>query len=862
MIEMSDDSDDDCSTGSVGSDKSAVVIALAAQVDDCIKLLGIGRNDSDNDSSSDNNNEIKRQLSSLLNDIREAEANCCQIQERVDEAQCDILVVREEAMAAQRAKNDTAKSIKRVEADIASIEENISSRQQSIDDKNARIANVKATNEALHKDIDAGSGWRPDQEAERRSLIAAIEKGRNELDSAQSQLDAMRSQVMGMEDSVRQAEATRDEAFIELKTISVKIGALNKERAIGQHRKRRMESALEDVKARKKECDDTLVEKNGALQEEKESLAVSERRLKEAKGTMESLSRKHDVLLREIKILYDKRQRQVQSNTEVESANAERRLTAQIREKELQDIARDIATMKRQRDLVMEKIRATEKDRLSYEGKVDRLRLEISKVENSEIKLARKEDESRRRQIDALERESAILQRSLDLSQKDASLVHDLIKTNETTVKNLDNELNGVAAAIKHHQTIIQSLAKEKERHENDGRKAQKQLSGAIGTLGEQEALIVELRKMAQDADTQLKCKQTLYEKMQLECHNQSTELVMSQEEMDQVRRRFHILDRHMNQLKDEIKRTNEALAYEHYQHFHADNESSNLRRHMSKLRQEIASTELSIRNNNTVLKGLHKATEDEDATLDKLRKEYCGLMSERDLTCAHLVQKREDLVKLKVKIKSQQSLLHHGEVMYQDQKEQMAMMSDEIKSLKEEKEELEGQSSANDAIIEQCAILERDLQSERVKKKILLNELGRPINIHRWRFLEHSDPGRYSMVLRAHQLQRRILETAQSIVEKEALVQEGENKYAKIKSCLDRMPMTAVDLKPQLVHSSSAVKTKTSEMEELNLELILSRRKMDALQLALLDIEDQHRRLECDWIDRNLNTSTSARAS
>jgi len=832
MKNNSDDSNDDssttgtCSGTGIDIDESNVVAALARQVEDCVELLK-----NKNDAEIDNDNaKLQSQLLSLLSDVKEADAKCSQIQQRVDEAQCDTLVIREEAMAAETSKIMAATSVTQVDADIASNKELIASRQQSIDDMNAKISDARATNDALQTDIDSGSGWRPDQEAERRTLVTAVEKGRNELETAQSQLDALRSQMLSMEDSVRHAEGSRDEAFAVLKATSDKIDTLNKEKEISQQRKNRMESDLEDVKKTKKECEDRLSEKNSALQQEQERLSVSERRLKEAKMTMESLSRKNDITLREIKSLCDKRQRQVQSNKEAESANTEMRLTVQSREKELRDIAKDITAMKKQRDLITERINATEKSRMAHESEVDRLKLEISKIENSDIKSARKEHESHRRQIDALEHESTLLQRSLDLSQKDASVVHDIIKTNESTVTNLDNELSVVVAANKHHRTTIQKLEKEKKIHESDAHAAQKHLGEVIETLREQEVLIDELQTNAQDADTQLKRKKTLYEKIQLECHTQSTALVRSQEEMDRVRRRYHILERHMNQLKDEIGQTTNAFAYEHSQRVLADNVSSNLRQETSKLRQQIAAAELSIRNSNAVSTQCLKAIEDEDAALKKLRNEYCAVMSERDITCDILVQKRQEVMDLKQKIKSQQSLLHHGEVVFLHQKEQMAIISDEIKSLKATKEELDGRSSANNAIVEQYTDLERDLQNERAKRKILSNELGRPINIHRWRFLEHSDPDRYAMLLKAHNLQRKILETGQSIVEKEALLQEEEKKYSKIKSSIGHMS-TVVDLRAQLAHYSSAIKTKTSQIEKLNAELLVSRRKMEALQ-------------------------------
>ena len=359
---------------------------------------------------------------------------------------------------------------------------------------------------------------------------------------------------------------------------------------------------------------------------------------------------------------------------------------------------------------------------------------------------------------------------------------------------------------------------------------------------------IVGLRKKAQSGEISLKKQQHAYEKVQIESHHRSTHLVEVQEELDKVRRRYHILHRHIGQIQDEIGRTNEVLAAEHYQHFRADDESSKLRQDIAILHRKIASTELHVRNNDLTMKNLNAAIDTKDETISRLKKQYCAMMSERDVTCAHLVTKRDDLRNLKLKLQSQQSLLHHGEVMFDDQKEQIASLSEERQGLQEEKKYLLSQAQEANVIVEQFTKLERELQRERAKKKVLQNDLGRPINIHRWRFLEVKDPERYGLLQRAHRLQRRILDAADEISEKEGLIQSKEVMYEAAKSNVGRMPIVS-SLQAQVREQANAIKSKTDDIQKVNAEVLSNRRRMVALKLELEVINEEYRALELDWV-------------
>ena len=66
----------------------------------------------------------------------------------------------------------------------------------------------------------------------------------------------------------------------------------------------------------------------------------------------------------------------------------------------------------------------------------------------------------------------------------------------------------------------------------------------------------------------------------------------------------------------------------------------------------------------------------------------------------------------------------------------------------------------------------------EKTKVKALSEELENPMNVHRWRKLEGSDPATYEMIQKIQTLQKRLIMKTEEVVEKDLLIQEKEKLY------------------------------------------------------------------------------------
>merc|ERR1712139_438999 len=113
---------------------------------------------------------------------------------------------------------------------------------------------------------------------------------------------------------------------------------------------------------------------------------------------------------------------------------------------------------------------------------------------------------------------------------------------------------------------------------------------------------------------------------------------------------------------------------------------------------------------------------------------------------------------------------------------------------------------------------LNKTLLREETKAKALQEELENPMNVHRWRELEGSDPATFEMIQRVKKLQKDLIAKTEEVVEKENLIQEKEKLYVQLKHIIARQP--GPEVAEQLAWYSQNLKEKTAHMKQMAGEL------------------------------------------
>lgn len=100
----------------------------------------------------------------------------------------------------------------------------------------------------------------------------------------------------------------------------------------------------------------------------------------------------------------------------------------------------------------------------------------------------------------------------------------------------------------------------------------------ALETVKAKEMSIMDLQKEIGDAETRLRQQQNLYESVRAERNAYSKNLVEAQDEIQEMKRKFKIMQHQIEQLKEEISAKDLALVKEHFDHMKVEKEKDSLK--------------------------------------------------------------------------------------------------------------------------------------------------------------------------------------------------------------------------------------------------------------------------------------------
>merc|ERR1712149_133122 len=195
------------------------------------------------------------------------------------------------------------------------------------------------------------------------------------------------------------------------------------------------------------------------------------------------------------------------------------------------------------------------------------------------------------------------------------------------------------------------------------------------------------------------------------------------------------------------------------------------------------------VETQNADIKKLENTIHDAEQERQNQKREYEGVISERDILGTQLIRRNDELALLYEKIKIQQSTLQKGEIQYKERLEEIRTLRIKIAALKRELHIAKQQVVNIDDLKKEVYQLQRELLQERTKVKALSEELENPMNVHRWRKLEGSDPATYELIQKVKTLQKRLIAKTEEAVEKDLLIQEKEKLYLEMKNLLSKQP-------------------------------------------------------------------------
>ncbi|XP_076437561.1 cilia- and flagella-associated protein 58-like [Babylonia areolata] len=710
------------------------------------------------------------------------------------------------------------------QATIASLKKEIEKAWKMVDAAHEKETRARETIQSLKQEItnlsklvEQGAGLTMGQEHSVNELLKMKEDLTKERDEQLQEISRLREELSESNTKLTELEQKKADAEEKIQELTQDIQVRSNEAQRESRKKDKLERELKQSKADLDAKNSEIKSLTSQIDKHKADNQRLEQQLKEQKVLNERVLKDVDISSTRLSKLQADFENQVLAADAMASENQTRVAELKQKEDEVNGLKAETQKMNKMREMIQRKLRQVEDQKGDIERERETLRSQITGQER-ELDAAKKQAEADKKAIEDLVRERDILNKNLLKAAGATQKQLHLVKLHEQSKKNLEQEIQNYKEEAQKQRKIIYQLEKERDRYINEASDLTQKVLQHMEDVKVREMQIFDYKKKIAEAETKLKQQQNLYEAVRSDRNLYSKNLIESQDEITENKRKLKIMNHQIDQLKEEIQTKEAALVKEQLEHQRVEKEKETLKAELQKMKQQAAESKAYIEAQEAEERKLLKIIAEADAERVRQKKELDQVISERDILGTQLVRRNDELALLYEKIKIQQSVLNKGEVQYNQRLEDIRVLKLEIKKLRREKAILQKSVANVEDLRREVYHIQRELLRERTRCKALEEELENPMNIHRWRKLEGSDPSTYEMIQKIHTLQKRLIQKTEEVVEKELLIQEKEKLYLELKHILARQP--GPEVAEQLQIYQQTLKEKTKQMKAMASEL------------------------------------------
>lgn len=709
----------------------------------------------------------------------------------------------------------------------------------------------------LKEALSVGADWSPEQTDARVALEKERDFITSKLESKANQLSALRADIEHSYSLIGELEGDVVSIEQRVEEVDKRRTEIKREAAALLAHKEAVEKRIFELRTLMTTKEDYVAERSYAHSAESKDLRVLDESIIKTKHQMEIYLADYEKMFRTLREVTSHLEKQLEANIKTEEEIAEKAAAIDQLALEAKKIEKEIALKRQLCEAAKKKCEEVDHSKHDTEGKLDVLNKAIGAIRDAEIAAAHRERETIEKQLAVLRQELDILRKKHVGSERTTKAVNDLIILNRNGKLNLGIEIRVLEEEVDQHKASIRLLLTEKEKFEHDAEVSNQQYYTALEELKLQEMQVHELnRKIAED-QMKLKQKQSLYESVRSERNLFSKQLVDAQEEIHALKRKFRSMNNQIDQMKEDISAKDHAIVKEHFLHHSVDKERELLKNELTKIRKQVQASEGIIENQRVEIMKLQRIIEEADQERQRQKNELAAVLSERNLLTAQLVKRNAELNEMYEKIKTTRSGLKIGERNFRKYYEELYMWQRQIQEVVGANNDTINTLSEMTVLRQRRVALEKEILKEKTRSRALIDELATPMNVHRWRILESSDPKRFDKINQIHLLQKQFVAMADKVMQHDLLIQEKEKIYVELKNVLARHPGPEVE--EQILVYQQTLKEKNKQLIAMNQELDMYIEQVRVFKDEISDFDAKMLRLNKQWIKRTKKMRESA---
>lgn len=300
-----------------------------------------------------------------------------------------------------------------------------------------------------------------------------------------------------------------------------------------------------------------------------------------------------------------------------------------------------------------------------------------------EIEWLRKQADEDRSKLEGLESKKDKFKDKLDIITKKIQDMEDAAKSDKNTISTMREQALANKKVQEALSTETTKLEKERDKFSLEAAKANSNLMQMIEEVKLKKNLIGELKKENIDFESKLKTQQNLYEAVRSDRNLYSKNLIETQDEVSELKRKFKIASHQISQLKDEIESKDTALTSTQHELGVAKKESDKNKDAMTAEEQRNRDLNSQVTKLNNEQKKLTFIIKEAYNEHEIKKKEIAKVINQRDVLGTQLIRRNDELALLYEKIGILQTTLSKGENQYQQRLEDIKILNYSIADLK-----------------------------------------------------------------------------------------------------------------------------------------------------------------------------------
>ncbi|CAM6008539.1 unnamed protein product [Sphagnum balticum] len=508
---------------------------------------------------------------------------------------------------------------------------------------------------------------------------------------------------------------------------------------------------------------------------------------------------------------------QISNNTQLLAENSQKQVELKMKDDEIEVQKQETMRINKLRESTLHKLKAANFLAEDLEKERD-LKIEQCMKLEKELEEQKRLVDQQRRRVEEVVREKDMLNKVKTVAEAETKRQMESVKTGLVLIKNLEVELNLYKeAAVKQDKALL-SIEKQSQKYGAEAAAYATKLTQAYDEVRNREIELSEQQRKIEEGEAKMRHHLNLYEAVRTERNLYSKNLVEAQDETDEMKRKFKVMNHLVEQLKEELISKDNALIKEHFDYLKLEKEREQLKMEVSKGVVKIKNTDMAVAQHLTNIVNLNRIIGEADAEKMQLKKDLETTKSERDVLGIQVVRRNQEVKLLYEKMRIQASTLVKGQAQYKDRLNEVRILKVKIADIKREHAILSYNAKDISVLKREIHSLNKELIQEKTKVRALSEELENPLNVHRWRKLEGSDPVAYDMILKIQILQKRLILKTEQVMEKDMMIQEKEKLYVELRNILKGQP--GPEVAEQLTTHVRLLNEKTRQLKAMASEL------------------------------------------